>query len=120
MFRVLGLVMKPCSLYAEGCSVTGVRVLAVARQVAEVVVQLLKQAEGDVAVEAWADRGAEPGDIGALVSEVCPLVSLSHIQKLLPSCQHASQAAICEHRHLQNHTTDPVPALACRCCRRRR
>jgi hypothetical protein len=38
--------------------------------VAEVVAQLLRQAEGDVAVEAWAERGAEPQDIAALVAEV--------------------------------------------------
>ena len=47
-------------------------VLASPEQVAEVVAQLLRQAEGDIAVEAWAERGAEPQDIAALVAQVLP------------------------------------------------
>ncbi len=39
-------------------------------QVAQVVAQVLRQAQDDVAVEAWADRSAEPRDIASLVAEV--------------------------------------------------
>ncbi|CAL8462890.1 g2424 [Coccomyxa elongata] len=41
-------------------------------QVAQVVAQVMRQAQDDVAVEAWADRNGEPTDVAALVSEVLP------------------------------------------------
>lgn len=39
-------------------------------QVAQVVAQALRQADTDVAIEAWADRSAEPRDIARLMAEV--------------------------------------------------
>lgn len=41
-------------------------------QAAQVVAQVLRQAQDDVAVEAWADRSAEHRDVAALVAEVFP------------------------------------------------
>ncbi|EIE27239.1 hypothetical protein COCSUDRAFT_55258 [Coccomyxa subellipsoidea C-169] len=43
-----------------------------ATSVAQVVAQVLRQAQDDVAVEAWADKNAEPRDLASLVAEVLP------------------------------------------------
>ncbi|CAL5223303.1 g5794 [Coccomyxa viridis] len=45
-------------------------------QVAQVVAQALRQADTDVAIEAWADRSAAPRDLAQLMAEVLPLATI--------------------------------------------
>ncbi len=45
-------------------------------KVAQVVAQALRQADTDVAIEAWADRSAAPRDLAQLMAEVRPSAAL--------------------------------------------
>ena len=51
-------------------------------QVARIVAQALRQADTDVAIEAWADRNAAPRDLAQLMAEVRCSWSLDTSPKL--------------------------------------
>jgi hypothetical protein len=51
-----------------------------------VVAQVLRQAQDDVVVEAWADRNAEPRDVATLVAEVPPPEILLRLLSPIPDC----------------------------------
>ena len=55
-------------------------------QVAQVVAQVLRQAQDDVAVEAWADKNAEPRDLASLVAEVSNLTCCQTSFQLILTC----------------------------------
>ena len=60
------------------------------------VAQLLRQAEGNFAVEAWADRGAEPQDVAAMVAEVLWGLPLQYSDQPQPQgTYHASLLCNC-------------------------
>ncbi len=48
--------------------------------------QVLRQAQDDVAVEAWADKNAEPRDLASLVAEVSNLTCCRPSFHLILAC----------------------------------